>query len=117
MTVSINGVTIPTSPDIRDNGSYVWLPGESHENGLGVTVSAGLPSATWRFTFLEKAGFTWFTTTILAGALSRSVSAVLLDDKDNEIAYSSVVVRYPTYSRRQNGGYIDVEVVIDTMVV
>jgi hypothetical protein len=117
MTVSLNGITIPTTPDIRDNGSYVYTRGETHENGLGDTVVTGLPSVTWRFSFMEKDAYQWFTVTILAGAASLRCPAHILDDNDTEITYSSVVIRYPTYAKRQNGGYVDVEVVIDSLVV
>lgn len=115
MTASINGVTIPLG--IRDLGSYVYTPySDSVENGLGETITSGLPSVTWTFGSMEPANFAWLTTTLLGGALFLRSAAVLPTDLDVELAWSSVVTRRPTYSRRMNGRYLDVVVRIDTMV-
>lgn len=117
MTISINSIPVPTTPNIRNNGDYVYVPfSETVENGLGETVTAGLAHATWRFSVLEQSAWIWWVTTLMAGAVSLRCPAVLLDDKDVETSFSSVVVRYPTYSKRVNGLYMDVVVEIDSMV-
>lgn len=115
MAPSINGINIPAS--VRDVGNYIPTPyTEITNNGLGATVTAGLASVTWTFNSLEKTGFVWIATTLMAGANFLSCPAVLPDDLDNEISYSSVIVRRPTFNRRANGLYIDVQWRIDTMV-
>jgi hypothetical protein len=116
MTISINGSAIPVS--IRDIGSYVWVAfSEERQNGLGETVTAGLPSVTWTFPILYPVDFAWWATTLLAGAFYLKADAVLPNDLDTEISYSQVIVRRPTYSGRQNGLYQNVVVKIDTMKV
>jgi hypothetical protein len=114
MTVSINGITIPLS--IRDTGSYAYVPfADSTENGLGETISAGLPSITWTFPVLYPVDFGWWVTTVLGGANYLKAPAVLLTDLDVEVTYTQVIVRRPTYSGRINGLYQSVVVKIDTM--
>jgi hypothetical protein len=116
MTASINGTAIPVT--IRDIGSYVWLPfSESSENGLGETISAGLPSATWTFPVLYPVDYGWWCTTLLAGALYLKAPAVLPNDLDVEVTYTQVIVRRPTYNGRINGLYQNVVVKIDTMKI
>lgn len=115
MAITINGVQVIA--DVRDVGNYVYLPyAEITDNGLGQTTTAGLPSATWTFPQMEKAGFNWIVTTLMAGAGYLSVPAVLLNDLDVETSFSSVIVRRPTYSGRSNGRYLNVEWRFDTMV-
>jgi hypothetical protein len=116
MTVSINGIAIPAS--IRDIGSYAYVPfSESSENGLGETISAGLPSVTWTFPVLYPVDYGWWCTTLLAGALYLKAAAVLPTDLDVEVTYTQVIVRRPTYNGRINGLYQNVVVKIDTMKI
>lgn len=116
MTVSINGIQVP--PDIRDQGEYIFYPvTESTENGLGETVTAGLPRATWRFSSLQPTQYKWFVTTLMAGALFLRCPAVLPNNVDVEVSYSTVLMRYPTYSSRKNGIYWDVVVEFELMEV
>jgi hypothetical protein len=116
MTVSINGITIPTP--MRDRGEYVYSRNSSEViNGVGETVTAGLPSAVWTFSSLSPSEYTWWVTTLLGGANYIKCAAVLWDDKDVETSFSQVIVRYPKPPQgRKNGRYKSVQIIIDTMV-
>lgn len=115
MTISINSVTVPQR--IRERGHYVYEPYTSEVfNGLGETITAGLPRVTWRFTSLSIDDYTWWVTTLMSGANYVKVAAVLWNDLDVETSFSQVVVRRPKYTRRANGRYQDVTIVIDSMV-
>jgi len=116
MTVSINSITIPAP--MRDRGSYVYDRFPTREdNGLGETVTAGLPSAVWTFNNLSPTEYAWWVTTLLAGVASLQCAAVLWDDKDVETNFTSVIVRYPKAPEgRKNGRYRNVQIIIDTMV-
>jgi hypothetical protein len=116
VTASINGITIPLS--IRDIGSYAYVPfSESTENGLGESITAGLPSVTWTFPVMYPVDFGWWVTTLLGGANYLKAAAVLPNDIDVEVTYTQVIVRRPTYSGRINGLYQSVVVKIDTMKI
>lgn len=116
MAVSINAIAIPSPMRLR--GSYIYKRfGIKVDNGLGVTQSAGLPSAVWTFPSLSLSDYSWWTTTILAGAASVEVPAVLWDDNNVEVTFTSVVVRYPeSPDGIKNGRYQNVQIIIDTMV-
>lgn len=116
MTVSINSITIPSPMRLR--GSYVYdrFP-TTVDNGMGETQTAGLPKAVWTFTMLSPSEYTWWTTTLLAGAASKQCAAVLWDDNDVETTFTSVIVRYPKAPEgRKNGYYRNVQIIIDAMV-
>jgi len=116
MTISINGSVVPIS--IRDTGSYVWIPfSDERQNGLGETVTAGLPSVTWTFPILYAVDYAWWVTTLLNDSYYLKADAILPNDLNVEIAYSQVIVRRPTYGGRLNGLYQNVVVKIDTMKV
>lgn len=116
MTVSINSITIPTP--MRERGSYVYERNSAEViNGLGETVTAGLPRVIWTFPSLSPTEYAWWTTTLLNGANSLRCAAVLWDDHDVETNFSSVVVRYPKPPEgRRNGRYRNVQIIIDSMV-
>lgn len=116
MAISINGVAVPA--DIRDQGEYIYRKFTvSNDNGLGETVTAGLPSATWSFSSLQPSQYKWWVNTLLAGANYLRCPAVLPNNVDVEVSFSHVIVRYPTYSSRKNGIYWDVVVEIELMEV
>lgn len=116
MTTTINGIVVPA--DIREQGDYVYRPFVvSNDNGLGETVSAGLPSATWRFPSLQPSQFKWWINTLFAGAIFLRCPAILPNNVDVEVAFSTVLVRYPTYTSRKNGIYWDVVVEFELMEV
>ena len=116
MAPSINGIAIPQS--IREIGSYMYLPFEvSQQNGLGESITVGLPTVKWTFPLLYPADYGWWVTTLLAGAAYRKCAAVLVNDLDVEVTYQQVIVRRPTYTGRQNGLYRDVSVTIDNMLI
>ncbi|MCC6457284.1 MAG: hypothetical protein IT328_20185 [Caldilineaceae bacterium] len=116
MTISLNGITVPQS--IRERGSYVYTRSSQEVvNGLGETITAGLPSVVWTFNSLPPTDYAWWVTTLLGGAAYKKCAAVLWDDKDVETSFSQVIVRYPKPPEgRKNGRYRNVQIVIDTMV-
>lgn len=116
MAISINSITVPQR--IRERGIYVYTRASQEVvNGLGETITAGLPSVVWTFPSLSPTDYAWWATTVLGGAAYKKCPAVLWNDLDVETSYSQVIVRYPKPPEgRRNGYYRNVQIVIDTMV-
>lgn len=115
MTLSIGGVTIPTS--MRDSGEYFFDPGSTIRNGQGLTITKGLAVVTWRWTFLTQANYLWWCNTLLTGARSKAFgSATLWNDLYVEQAFTGCIVRRPTFRTYRNAFVHDVELVIDHLV-
>lgn len=113
----LNNVTIPDS--IANRGRYVWQrPEVIGVNGQGAAVVAPYARVVWQWPYMTLADYTWWRTTLLAGAASLTCSAnsQLVDDLQVLQSITCVVFR-PDYARIQNGLYMDVEVRVERIVV
>lgn len=113
----LNNITIPDS--IANRGRYVWQrPEIIGINGQHTAVTAPYARVVWQWSHMTLADYTWWRTTLLAGAASLTCSAnsQLVDDLQVLKSITCVVLQ-PSYERIQNGLYMDVEVRIERIVV
>ncbi len=113
----LNNITIPDS--IANRGRYMWQrPEIIATNGQGAAVVAPYARVIWQWPHMTLSDYTWWRTTLLAGAASLTCSAnsQLVDDLQVLRSITCVVMQ-PNYDRIQNGLYMGVEVRIDRIVV
>jgi hypothetical protein len=112
MATKINNINIPAT--IANRGQYRYdPPAILAENGEGAAVAGPYAEITWKFPHMTLADYTWWRTTLLAGAASLTCASntTLVNDLQTEFNCTCIVHR-PTYERIQNGLYINVEVKI-----
>jgi len=99
----MNGTPVPTSMSTR--GKYRFTPQRiGNTNGAGVAQKSGSQSVEWVFSYLNSTEMAFFTTTLLAGALSVTLTAAeLKDDLFADQTFTSAVLYKPTYDVYQAG--------------
>ena len=115
--MKLNNITIPDS--IADRGSYVWQPPEVIAvSGAGAAVTAPYASVTWAWQYMTLADYTWWRTTLLAGAASLACTSntQLVDDLQVLRTITCIVTR-PSSERISSGLYENVEVRIERIIV
>lgn len=112
--MKINNVAIPSPMDER--GTYHYEPGAIvGRNGRGAAIAAPFATLTWTWQRLSLTDYTYWRTTILAGAASASftTNTLLYDDLQVLKTITQCTVYRPTYETMQDGDYINVQLVID----
>jgi len=80
-------------------------------NGNGDAVLAGAQSVVWQFRHMDASEFAWWTTTLLGGAASLTLtSAELWDHTVTEQTFTDGVVYLPTYEAYRGGRFWNVTV-------
>lgn len=113
MAMTFGGTSMPTNIENHGEGYLFKRPDVLFEDGEGNAVVAPYASITWTFDVMEPADYTWWRTTLLAGARSvKYSSAQLYDDTRTLTSYTNAVVYAPTYSKISNNWYHDVVIEI-----
>lgn len=105
---TINSTAVPAR--MADVGPYVFHRQAKRTNGAGHTVRSGAQSIEWSLGTLTPADLAWWTTTILNGADSATITAELWDDLGNEITISSAVLHRPEPGLKKGGLYHNVTI-------
>lgn len=112
MTISIGGIAIPST--MAASGDYFFDPGQTQQNGQGLTITVGFASVTWKWKTLTQSDYLWWCNTLLTGARSKAfASASLWNDLYVEQAFTQAIVRRPTFRTYKNAFVHDVELIID----
>jgi hypothetical protein len=113
MTVpSLNGTQIPTSMATR--GKYRFeRQTVGGFNGAGVPQAAGPQVLTWVFSYMTPAELDFFRTTLLAGALSVTLTAAeLWDDVAASQTFTEGILLRPTVDLYTGGAHWGVTVTV-----
>lgn len=115
MAANINGTNIPTN--INGRGRYLFNPPEIlARNGQGAVVESDYASITWTFTLLSVADFTWWYTTLMAGAPSLIItSASLYNILGALTSYTHGVLLRPTFDYVNGYYYNNVVIKIEDL--
>ena len=112
--MKINNVAIPSPMDER--GTYRYDPGAIvGKNGRGAAIAAPHATLTWTWPYLSLDDYTYWRTTVLAGAASAAFTAntLLFDDLQTLKTITQCTVYRPTYETMQDGYFMNVQLVID----
>ena len=108
MAATINTVPVPTTMSTR--GVYKFTRRDvSNMNGKGTTQATGPQTVQWQFGSMTAAELEWWYTTLLAGALSVSLTqARLWDDLMVETEFTGGVLYRPTWEKWSAGAFRNV---------
>lgn len=112
--MKINNIAIPSPMDER--GAYQYAaPAVVGRNGRGEDIQAPTATLTWQWPYLSLSDYTYWRTTILAGAASATftTNTLLFDDLQALKTITQCIVHRPTYERLEGGNYINVQLLID----
>ena len=117
--MKINNIAIPSPMD--ELGTYHYDPGAIvGKNGRGTAIAAPFATLTWAWEHMSLTEYTYWRTTLLAGAASAAFTAntLLYDDLRVLRTVTQCIVYRPTYERTAAGGYyLNVQLVIDQIKV
>jgi len=79
-------------------------------------MASGGQSVQWQFSFMTSAEMTYFTTTLLAGALSATMACQLWTDLIAEQNFTECILFKPVYQVWQAGLYRNVSVQVSHLL-
>lgn len=98
---SVDTVAVPAT--MANIGPYTFYPQEETRNGAGQAIAAGMQRIEWRLGDITAADLTWWRTTILGGAKSKTIAAELWDHYGIEFGITSAVLHRPRVESQRGG--------------
>ena len=112
---SIDSTAVPAS--LQRAKGYTFHPQPvAATNGTGLPVRAGMQKIVWEFGHMTPTEWSWWATTILAGARQKAITAELWDDDWDAVSFTAGILHKPTYESRRGGLYYGVTVEITNLL-
>lgn len=114
MAYQINGTNIPST--IYNAGKYSPPSAQPlGQDGSGLVITSRVKLVKWTWPIMTKSDFEWWTQTILSNSLSLKCSVRLPDETLTETAYTTAIVKKPTFDHVKNSNYYDVAIEIEVI--